>query len=133
MVAAIFEMESMWGPEKHFFEGESASDLLAQFERVQDLGCLARMGRMQGPKKDQKELDKLDALLEKYYADELTMEDLKKFSIKLSLGKLSVTAIAETDEEIEKIREQFTKEIYESKEMLPHMYDLYTDDEMTSF
>ena len=104
MVAAIFEMESMWGPEKHFFEGDDASSLLSQFERVEDLNCLIRMGRMQGPKKDQKELDKLEALLEKHYSDELTMDDLKKFSIKLSLGKLVVSAVAESDEEIEKIR-----------------------------
>ena len=42
----------------------TASELLSEFEQVQDLGCLVRMGRGQENKKGQKELDKLEAILD---------------------------------------------------------------------
>lgn len=104
MVAAVFFLDSWAGHNEYFLEGEDASDLLTQFEEVQDLSCIVHMGRMNGEKKDQKELDKLEELLEKHQNGDLEMSDLKGFSIDVSVGKMGVLATAETDEEIGSLR-----------------------------
>lgn len=100
MVAAVFYMDSWLGHEEHYFEGEDASEILSQFERVQDLGCLSRMARVEGTKRDIKEMEKLDKFLDKYYSGELTMEDLAAFKIEISIGKFGVLKIANNDDEI---------------------------------
>lgn len=48
-------------------------------------------------------MDVLESMLEKYYSGELTMQDLQAFDVKISLGGMKCTAIAETDEAIEKL------------------------------
>jgi len=104
MVAAIFCMDTWMGHEEHFFEGETASDLLDQFERYQDLECLSRMASSMGTKKDAREIKKLESLLEKRYAGDLSIDDLRNFNLDISIGKLNVSEVAATPDEIEKIR-----------------------------
>ncbi len=103
MVAAIFYTKTSARSREYFFKGDSPGILLAQFNNVQDLECMSRMGCCCGSKGDQSELEKLDAFLDKFRNDELTMEDLKDFSLKLSIGKIGVKAIAVNDEEIQKL------------------------------
>ena len=104
MVAAIFCMDTWMGHEEHFIEGENASELLDNFEKYQDLSCLSRMASSMGTKKDLKEIKKLDAILDKQYSGELSIEDLKDFKLDISIGKLSISDVASTPDEIEKIR-----------------------------
>ena len=104
MNAALFEMDSWLGHQKYIFEGEDASEILSKFERIQDLSCLVRMGRSEEGKKGQKQLDKLEEILEKHYSGELTMDDLKTFDIKISLGAMNCSGIAEGDDEIEAMK-----------------------------
>jgi len=104
MVAAIFCMDTWMGHEEHFFVGENASELLDQFERYQDLACLSGMANSMGTKKDAKEIKKLDELLEKRYSGDLSIDDLRNFNLDISVGKLSVSEVATTPDEIDKIR-----------------------------
>ena len=101
MNAGLFEMDSWLGHQKYIFKGEDASDILSKFERIRDLSCLVRMGRANEGKKGQKQLDKLEKILEKYYSGDLTMDDLKDFDIKISLGAMKCSDIAIGEDEIE--------------------------------
>lgn len=104
MVAARFYMNSWLGQEKYYFEGDNASEILSQFERYQDLGCISRMAKMQGTKKDQKAIRVLDELLDKYYSGELLMDDLECFSLEISIGSFGVEKVAKNDTEVEELR-----------------------------
>lgn len=86
------------------FEGDTPSDVIRSVEKVQDFNCLLRMGRMEEGKKGQKELSKLEAFLEKYYEGSLRVEDISNLDVKLSIGTIKCLGIAESDEEIEKLK-----------------------------
>ena len=86
------------------FEGETASDIMSEVEEYQDFGCLLMMGRANEGKKGQKELDKLEAFLQKYYERSLTMSDLENLNIKLSIGNIVCYGIAEGEEAIAKLK-----------------------------
>lgn len=107
MYAALFEMASWMGCYQYILEGNSASDLLSEFEQVQDLGCLIRMGRSQESKKGQKELDKLEAILNKYYDGSLTADDLLTIDIAISLGTIKCVCIEEGDDAVETLKAQY--------------------------
>ncbi len=103
MVGAIFMTDTEHGSRDYFYTGEDANDLITQFNEDQNLTCLPEMGRSMGTRKDKIVLKKLDAFLTNYYRGELTMDDLKDFSVNLSIGYIGVRAIAETEEEVEKL------------------------------
>ena len=86
------------------FVGDSPSAIIRSVERVQDFDCLLRMGRMEEGEKGQKELTKLEAFLEKYQDETLTMEDISDLDIKLSIGTIKCLGIAEDEEEIAKLK-----------------------------
>ena len=44
---AVIEMTSWMGTHQHIVRGDSASELLSEFEEIQSLNCLVRMGRME--------------------------------------------------------------------------------------
>jgi len=100
MYAAVLELQSWMGPLVHFYKGETPADIIRQFEHEQDLGCLVRMGRMEEGKKGQKEIDKIEAFLEKYYSGDLTIADIRGFSFKLSIGSFRCIGTAEGEEAI---------------------------------
>lgn len=87
------------------FEGDAPSTIIRSVERVQDFDCLLRMGRMEEGKKGQKELAKLEAFLERYHDGTLTMEDISNLDIKLSIGTIKCLGIAESEEEIAKLKD----------------------------
>lgn len=107
MFASLFEMTSWMGCQQYIFTGNSASDLLSAFEQVQDLGCLVRMGRSQEKKKGQEELEKLEAVLNKYYDGSLTPDDLLTLDISISIGTIKCVCIEEGDDGVEKLKAQF--------------------------
>ena len=88
-----------------WFKGETPSEIVNAVEEYQDFGCLISMGRLNEEKRGQKELDKLEKFLEKYYARELTMEDIEKLEIHLSIGDVICHGIAEGDEAVKQIKE----------------------------
>ena len=105
MKAALFEMESWLGNEQYIFEGDTASEMLSKFENVQDLGCLARMGRRQEHSAEgKKAIDDLEVLLDKHYAGVLTDDDLLSLDIKISIGAIKCSAIVEGEDAIADLR-----------------------------
>ncbi len=76
-------------------EGETPTDLIREVENVQDLQCLCHQAAMMGSKKDQKEIKKLMDFLEKYYADELTIEDVRGLDVGLSVGRIKCNELIE--------------------------------------
>ena len=85
------------------FKGETASDILRQAEDIQDFDCLLQMGRMQEGKNGQKELDKLEEFLNKYYDGKLDMSDLENLDITLGIGNIKCHGIAEGEDAIAKL------------------------------
>lgn len=109
MYAALFEMTSWMGCQQHIFQGESASDLLSEFERVQSLDCLVRMGRYQENQNGQKELDKLEAILDKHYDGSLTTDDLLTLDVSISLGTIKCVCVEAGDDAVDKLKEQYPR------------------------
>ncbi len=85
---AVIEMTSFYGLEQHIVQGDTAGEVLTNFEEIQHLGCLVRMGRQAEGAKGQKQLDILEAILNKRAIGTLTIEDLTALDIHLSLGKI---------------------------------------------
>lgn len=79
------------------FEGDTPTEIMRSVERIQDFGCLLRMGREEEGKKGQKELDKLEVFLQKYYENELTIDDIRSLDIKLSIGNIACNEVTEND------------------------------------
>lgn len=110
MYAALFEMTSWIGTEKHVFTGENAIELLDQFNDVQSLECLVRMGRAQERSKEGKAgIEKLAEILDKHWDGVLTIEDLLTLDIKISLGTIKCCKVVEGDEEIAKLKAEHSK------------------------
>lgn len=86
------------------FEGEDAIEIVQKMSVHQDFDCLIRMARMEETKKGQKEVDKLEEFVKKYYDGTLTMDDIKALDVHLSVGNIVCHGIAETEEEIETLR-----------------------------
>lgn len=91
---------------KKCFEAEDPCGIIRKVEDIQDFGCLLRMGRMEEGKKGQKELSKLEAFLDKYYDGTLTMEDIEKLNVHLSIGDIACHGVAETEEGIAALKAQ---------------------------
>lgn len=82
------------------FEGESPTEIIRKLEKYQDFGCLLNMGRAQEGKKGQKELDKLESFLNKYYDGTLSMNDIKELSVHLSIADIVCHGVAKGEDEI---------------------------------
>ena len=91
---------------KKCFEADDPCGIIHKVEDVQDFGCLLRMGRMEEGKKGQKELSKLEAFLDKYYDNSLTLEDIKDLNVHLSIGDIVCHGVAETEDQIEALKVQ---------------------------
>jgi hypothetical protein len=107
MYVALFEMSSWMGPEQHIVRGSSAAELLYEFEEIQHLGCLVRMGRSEEGAEGQKMLDKLEEILYKRDSGDLTNEDLLTLDIKISLGTIKCVEIAEGDNAAEQLKAKY--------------------------
>ena len=107
MYAALFEMDSWMGLLQHVVEGNDASDLLYGFEDIQSLSCLVMMGRSHEGAKGQKMLDKLEKILDKRACGDLTIEDLLKLDIKLSIGGFKCVEIIEGDDAAEQLKAKY--------------------------
>lgn len=79
------------------FEGDTPNEIMKSVEKVQDFECLLRMGREEEDKKGQKELDKLESFLQKYYEGELTIDDIRSLNIKLSIGDIVCNEVTENN------------------------------------
>ena len=100
--AAIIEI----GWVKKCFESDDPYGIIREVEEIQDFGCLLRMGRMEENKKGQKELDKLEAFLNKYHEGTLTIEDIQHLNIRLSIANIKCHQIAKTAEEVKALKAQ---------------------------
>lgn len=104
MHAALFEVESWMGTDRYVFQGESAGDLLLQLDKEQNLYCLIDMGRSSEGPKGQKELDKLENIIELYRSGKLTVADLETMNIQISIGSVRCVKVVEGDEAISALR-----------------------------
>ena len=108
MVGAVIELKSWLGTNQYFVQGENPFEIMIEFEKKQDLHCLARMGRQhETTKKGQKELDKLDDFLDKYDSQELTLSEIKEFAYELEVGSFKCLGIADGEDEIQKLKNDF--------------------------
>ena len=107
MYAALFEMKSWMGPQQYIFKGDSASALLYEFEDLQDLSCLVMMGRAEEGEEGQKMLDKVEEILNKQAAGDLTIEDLLFLDIEISIGAIKCAEIAEGDNAFEELKAKY--------------------------
>lgn len=104
MYAAVFEMVSWMGTNVYFYSGKTPDDLIRQFERVQDLDCLVFMGREEEDSKGQKEIDRIEAFMEKHHARTLTINDVKEFAFTLSIGSFRCIDVAEGKEAVDALK-----------------------------
>lgn len=109
MYGAIFEMECWMGRLHFFTKGKTAGSLLTQFGHEQNLECLLSNGRYQEDKKGQLELDKLEALLKKHRSRKLTVDDLRGFSIKISLGTIKCLELVDGEEAVTALKEKYPR------------------------
>ena len=107
MYVALFEMSSWMGLEQHIVCGNSASDLLYEFEEIQHLGCLVRMGRCEEDAEGQKMLDKLEEILNKRDNGDLTNEDLLTLDIKISLGTIKCVEIVKGAKSVQQLKDKY--------------------------
>ena len=98
--AAIIEL----GWVNKCFEADDPCGIIQEVEKFQDFECVIRMGRMEEGKKGQKELDKLEAFLDKYHEGTLTMEDIQHLNIRLSIADITCHGIAKSDEEVQALK-----------------------------
>lgn len=85
------------------YSGDDASEIIKQVEKVQEFDCLISMGRSMGELSEQNEINKLEQFVSLYRTGELTMQDIKKLDIKLSVGNIKCTGVAESEDEISKL------------------------------
>lgn len=107
MYAALFETRSWLGTMHFITTGDTATKLLFEFQKTQDLRCLLQMGRKEEKKKGQKELDKLQALLSKYYNEELTIEDLLTLDVSLSIGIIKCLCVEDGENAVAEIKAKY--------------------------
>lgn len=86
-----------------WFKGETPREIIRNLEQYQDFSCLMRMGRANEGVEGQKELDKLEIFLNKFYSDSLTMNDIKNLNIHLNIGDIVCLDIIEGEENIRKL------------------------------
>lgn len=101
--AALFSMSGWAGRERCICTGDNAVNVLFRFMQKQDLFCLLQMGRAMDSQSAQKDLDKIECLLNAYQEETLEMKDLRTLDVYLQSGSISCDAIAETDEDVEKL------------------------------
>ena len=65
---------------------------------------MLRMGREEEDEQGQKELDKLEKFLDKYYDGALELSDVEQLNIDLFVGSIVCLGIAEGDEAIAKLK-----------------------------
>ncbi len=99
MRAALIETEAPDGRHAWLCTGDDAVVVFSKFMQTQDLYCLVRMGRMLDD--DQTQVDVLEALLDAWDEDELSMPDIEAINIKLADGSIRCIGTAKTDAEIE--------------------------------
>lgn len=104
MYAALFEVKSWMGTDQYVFEGENACELLAQFEKVQDLFCIVEMGREYEGPAGQEAINKLESILDLHYSKKLTVDDLKELNVSISIGCFWCVKVVEGDEAINTLK-----------------------------
>jgi len=103
MKAALIETTGVGGARSWICTGKDATGIFSKFMGELDLYCLVRMGRMLDD--DQSQVDALEALLDAYDEDELSLLDIEAMNIVLADGSIRCAGIARTDEEIETMKQ----------------------------
>lgn len=71
---------------------------------------MLRMGSIEEGKEGKKELSKLESFIDKYNEGALDIDDIKNLSVHLSIGSIVCEGIAESEEQIEALKEQIARE-----------------------
>ena len=112
MYAALFEMDSIFGPMQFIFQGKDATEIMTAFEDVQDLDCLVGMGRAEEDAAGQLALDKIEEIIIKYQNGCLTVEDLRAFDVRISIGAIKCVCVVESNEAISELKAQYPKAMW---------------------
>jgi len=92
---------------QYLVQGETPADLLDEFEQVQSLRCLVRMGRGVEKAEGRRALELLEDILYKRDMDMLTAEDLLALDIKLSLGDIRCAAVMKGEDAAAKLAAKY--------------------------
>ena len=107
MYAALFEMESWMGKQQDIVTGKDPAVLMDRLCQIQDLSCLIYMGRMQEDAQGQKQLDRLEVLLQRHSSGKLTARDLRGLDVTLSIGKLRCVLLLEGEDALPELRRRY--------------------------
>jgi len=105
--AMVMETKSWMGKHLHLFTGSSALELLGEFEKIQDLDCLCRMGAVLERGKNKKGVGDLYVLCARRDSGELEIDDLRDMYIFLSAGSFRCLDIFEGEDAQEKARQKY--------------------------
>ena len=108
MYVAIFELYGGYRMQS-LCKGENANELFDAFNKVQSLDCLVSMGSSRERAKGKKELAKLESIIAKRYANNLTIEDLAGLDVTLSIGSIKCLEIAEGDNAEAELRAKYPR------------------------
>lgn len=103
---AVIQMTSWLGTFQHIVRGDTPSDLIEDFDNIQNLRCLLDMGRQEEGAEGQRSLDVLEDILNQCANRELIEDDFKLFDINISLGRIKFIEafVGEGNEEILKAK-----------------------------
>ena len=90
---AVIEM----GIDNFTVEGNNRYELMREIEEHQDLDCHLSMARNVEIASKQKEVDKLDDFMDRYYCIGITVEDIRNIDINFSIGRLKCHRLIDTE------------------------------------
>ena len=109
MKAALIETRGLDGRNAWICTGHDAISIFSKFMQTQDLYCLVRMGRML--EDDQSRVDALEAILDAYDDETLSMDDIRAMNLDLADGAIWCSGIAGDDEAIDALQQANPKAI----------------------
>ena len=105
-VAAIIEMDGMYGLQRFYFKGDDVSDIMTGLHHYQDLHCLCRMAPAVGTKEDAN----IAVSLEEFLFSSYGIEDFDKFDFPFSIGRIRCVGWAKGENNTAMLKKVFDEE-----------------------
>lgn len=128
----IFEEISKAGI-KHVLCGGSPSQIIQQYQDINELNKLCYDLHSTGNSSDGKVKREISNFLEKYYADELSEKDIINFSFCTSIYSHKVLNYCLTEEDLEKFIKDIKTDIQSKDENIQQKYDKFLSKLQNSF
>lgn len=92
---ALFMTVGWAGTAGYISRGNTASELLSEFEKIQPLDSLLFSCHMETGKRKKQAIDSFVSLVQKHRNGNLTMDDLTSLNLSLSVGGVACISVAE--------------------------------------